>query len=109
MPGHNKWRTSNSPDYLPPLGNSAVRDFLVPSRPSISFIRIFDPFSINNLNSFRISSQSDLFFLWHDRLQKSKRFKTSINTVYKRKADKIRPVDSDKSNGSTPDSNENWK
>ena len=52
---HGKWRVSDSPDYLPPLDNSAVRDFLVPSRPSISFMRIFNPFFIDNLNSFRIS------------------------------------------------------
>jgi hypothetical protein len=63
MPGHNKWRASNSLDCLPPLGNSAVRDFLEPSRPFVFFIRAFNPFSINNLNSFRIFSQSNLFFL----------------------------------------------
>jgi hypothetical protein len=58
-------------------------------------------------NSFRISSQSDLFFLWHNRLQRSKGFKTFINIVYKRKADKIRPVDLDKSDNFTPSNNEN--
>jgi hypothetical protein len=79
----------------------------VPLRPSVSFIRIFNPFSINNLNFFRISSQSDLFFLWHNRLQRSKKLKTSINIAYKRKADKIRPIDLDKSDGFTPDNNEN--
>jgi hypothetical protein len=62
MPGHGKWRASNSPDYLPLLNNFAARGFLVSSRPSVSFIRAFNPFSINNLNFFRIFSQSDLFF-----------------------------------------------
>jgi hypothetical protein len=42
-------------------------------------------------------------------LQRSKELKTSINTVYKRKADKVRPVDLDKSDSSTPSNNENWK
>jgi hypothetical protein len=63
MPGHDKWRASDSPDCLPPLGNFAVRDFLVFSRPSVFFMRAFDPFFIDDLNSFRIFSQSDLFFL----------------------------------------------
>jgi hypothetical protein len=63
MPKHGKWRASNSPDYSPSLNNSAARDFLVPLRPSVSFMRVFNPFFINNLNFFRISSQSDLFFL----------------------------------------------
>jgi hypothetical protein len=63
MPGHNKWRAPDSPDYLPLLGNFIARDFLVLSRLSVFFIRAFNPFFINNLNSFRISSQSDLFFL----------------------------------------------
>jgi hypothetical protein len=31
----------------------------------------------------------------------------SINTAYKRKTDKVRPVDSDKFNGSTPGNSEN--
>jgi hypothetical protein len=106
MPGHDKWRAPDSPDYLPPLNNSAVKGFLVPSRLSVSFIRAFNLFSVNNLNSFRISSQSNLFFLWHDRLQRFKRFKTSINTAYKRKADKVRPVDSDKSDSFTPGNSE---
>jgi hypothetical protein len=109
MPKHNKWRVSDSPDYSPLLDNFAARDFLVSSRPSVSFIRAFNSFFINNLNSFRIFSQSDLFFLWHNRLQRSKGFKASINTVYKRKVDKVRPVDSDKSNGSTPGNNKDWK
>jgi hypothetical protein len=74
----------------------------VPSQSSVSFMRIFDPFSINNLNSFRISSQSNLFFLWHDRLQRSKGFKTFINIAYKRKVNKVRPIDSDKSDSSIP-------
>jgi hypothetical protein len=100
MPGYGKWRASDSPDYSSPLNNSVVRDFLIFSRPSVSFVRIFNPFFINNLNSFRIFSQSDLFFLWHDRLQRSKEFKAFINTVYKRKANKVRFVDSDKSNNS---------
>jgi hypothetical protein len=107
MPEHDKWRVPNSPDYLPPLDNSTARDFLVPSRPSVSFMRTFNPFSINNLNSFRISSQSNLFSLWHNRLQRSKKLKTFINTTYKKKTDKIRPVDSDKSDGSTPGDSEN--
>jgi hypothetical protein len=107
MPGHGKWRASNSPDYLPLLGNSVARDFLVPLQFSVSFIRIFNPFSVNNLNSFRIFSQSNLFSLWHNRLQRSKRFKAFINTIYKRKADKVRPIDSNKSNNSTPNNNKN--
>jgi hypothetical protein len=107
IPRHSKWRAPDSPDYLPFLGNSAVKDFLVPSRLSVSFMRAFNPFSVNNLNSFRISSQSDLFSLWHNRLQRSKKFKTSFNTAYKRKANKIRPVDSDKSNSSIPGNNKN--
>jgi hypothetical protein len=63
MPKHDKWRVPNSPDYLSPLSNSAARNFLVLSRPSVSFMRAFNPFFINDLNSFRIFSQSDLFFL----------------------------------------------
>ena len=54
MPGHDKWRAPDSLDRLPSLDNSAVKDFLMLSRLSVSFIRAFDPFSINNLNSFRI-------------------------------------------------------
>jgi hypothetical protein len=106
---HGKWRASDSSDYLSPLGNSVVRGFLIFSRPSVSFMRVFNPFSVNNLNFFRIFSRSNLFSLWHDRLLRSKGFKTFINIVYKRKADKVRPVDSDKFNDSTPDNNENWK
>jgi hypothetical protein len=109
MSGHSKWRVSNSPDCLPPLGNSIAKGFLVFSRSSVSFIRIFDPFSVNDLNFFRIFSQSDLFSLWYDRLQRSKGFKAFINIVYKRKADKVRPVDSDKSDGSIPSGSEDWK
>jgi hypothetical protein len=109
MPRHNKWRASNSPDYLPPLDNFAVRDSLIFSRPSVSFIRVFNLFYINDLNFFRIFSQSDLFFLWYDRLQRFKGFKAFINIVYKRKADKVRPVDLDKSDSFTPGNNENWK
>jgi hypothetical protein len=63
MSGYGKWRASNSPDCLPFLGNFAARDFLVPSRFSVSFMRAFNLFFVNNLNSFRIFSQSDLFFL----------------------------------------------
>jgi hypothetical protein len=107
MSGHNKWRVSDSPDYLPPLDNSAVKGFLVLSRPSVSFIRVFNPFFINNLNSFRIFSQSNLFSLWYDRLQRSKGLKTSINITYKRKADNVRPVDLDKSDSFTPGNSEN--
>jgi hypothetical protein len=108
MSRHDKWRASNSPDCLPSLDNSAVKGFLMLSRLSVSFIRAFDPFSVNDLNSFRISSQSDLFSLWHDR-KRSKRLKASINTAYKRKADKVRPIDSDKSDGSISGNSENWK
>jgi hypothetical protein len=68
MPGHSKWRAPDSPDYSPLLDNFIVRDFLVLSRPSVFFIRAFDSFFVNDLNSFRISSQFDLFSLWHDRL-----------------------------------------
>jgi hypothetical protein len=106
MPRHSKWRASNSPDYLLPLDNSAARDFLVLSRLSVSFIRTFNLSFINNLNSFRISSQSDLFSLWHNRLRRSKGLKASINTVYKRKTDKVRPVDLDKSDSSIPGNSE---
>jgi hypothetical protein len=63
MSGYDKWRASDSLNYLPPLGNCAAKDFLILSRPSVSFIRAFNLFFINNLNSFRISSQSNLFFL----------------------------------------------
>jgi hypothetical protein len=55
MPGHSKWRAPDSPDCLPSLGNSAARDFLVSLRPSVSFMRVFNPFFIDNLNSFHIS------------------------------------------------------
>jgi hypothetical protein len=106
MPRHGKWRASDSLDYSPPLDNFAARGFLVPSRLSVSFMRVFDPFFINDLNFFRIFSQSDLFSLWHDRLQWFKGFKASINIAYKRKADKVRSVDSDKSDGSIPGDNE---
>jgi hypothetical protein len=106
MPRHGKWRAPDSPDCLPPLGNFAVKGFLVSSRFSVFFVRIFDFFFIDNLNFFRIFSQSDLFFLWHDRLRKFKRFKASINIAYKRKADKVRPVDSDKSDSSTSGNSE---
>jgi hypothetical protein len=109
MPRHDKWRVSDSPDYLPSLGNSAARDFLVPLRPSVFFIRVFNSFFVNDLNSFRIFSQSDLFFLWHNRLQRFKRFKAFINIIYKRKADKVRPVDSDKFNSSIFGDSEDWK
>jgi hypothetical protein len=105
MPRHGKWRASDSPDCLSSLGNSTVKGFLVFSRSSVSFMRAFNPFFIDNLNSFRIFSQSNLFSLWHDRLRRSKRPKASINIVYKKKADKIRPVDSDKSDSSTPGNN----
>jgi hypothetical protein len=107
MPEYDKWRASDSPDYSPSLNNSTAKDFLIFSRPSVSFMRVFNPFSINNLNSFRISSQSNLFSLWHDRLQKSKGFKAFINIAYKKKANKVRPVDSNKSDDFTPDNNEN--
>jgi hypothetical protein len=63
MPGHGKWRASDLPDYSPSLGNFAVRGFLVFSRLSVSFMRVFNLFFINNLNFFRIFSQSDLFSL----------------------------------------------
>jgi hypothetical protein len=106
---HGKWRAPDSPNYLPPLDNFTVRNFLMPSRFSVSFIRAFNPFFINNLNSFRISSQSNLFSLWHDRLRKSKGFKTFINTAYKKKANKVQPIDSDKSDSSTPSNSEDWK
>jgi hypothetical protein len=102
MSGHDKWRVSDSPDYLPSLGNFVARDFLMHSRLSISFIRIFNSFFVNDLNFFRIFSQFNLFFLWHDRLRRFKGFKTFINIIYKRKTDKVRPVDSDKSDGSIP-------
>jgi hypothetical protein len=105
MPGYSKWRVPDSPNYLPPLDNFAARGFLILSRLSVSFIRAFDPFSINDLNSFRIFSQSNLFFLWHNYLQRSKGFKTFINITYKRKANKIRLIDSDKSDSSIPGDN----
>jgi hypothetical protein len=54
MSGHDKWRAFNSPDYLPLLGNFAVKDFLVLSRPFISFMRAFNLSFIDDLNSFRI-------------------------------------------------------
>jgi hypothetical protein len=63
MPGYGKWRASDSLDYLSPLDNSVARDFLVLSRFSVFLIRIFNPFSVNDLNFFRIFSQSDLFSL----------------------------------------------
>jgi hypothetical protein len=66
-------------------------------------------FFINDLNSFRIFSQFNLFSLWHNRLQRSKEFKAFINTAYKRKVNKVRPVDSDKSDGFTPSNSEDWK
>jgi hypothetical protein len=109
MLGHGKWRVFDSPDYLPPLGNFVVRGFLVLSRFSVFFMRTFNPFFINDLNFFRIFFQSDLFFLWHDRLRRFKGFKAFINIVYKRKVDKVRPVNSDKSDSSTLGNNEDWK
>jgi hypothetical protein len=50
------------PDYLPPLNNFVIRDFLIFPRFSVSFIRVFNPFFINNLNSFRIFSRFKFFF-----------------------------------------------
>jgi hypothetical protein len=64
MPGHGKWRISDSLDYLSSLGNFAARDFLVPSQLSVFFMRIFDLSFVDDLNFFRIFSQSDLFLLW---------------------------------------------
>jgi hypothetical protein len=52
MPGHGKWRASDSPNCSLPLGNSAAKDFLVPSRPSLSFVRIFDPSSVSLIYFF---------------------------------------------------------
>jgi hypothetical protein len=107
MSGHGKWRAPNSPNCSLPLGNSAAKGFLVLSRLSVSFIRAFNPSFINNLNSFRIFFQSNLFSLWHNRLRRFKGFKTFINTAYKKKTDKVRPIDSDKSDSSTPGNSEN--
>jgi hypothetical protein len=72
-------------------------------------LRIFDPFSIIDLYSFCISSKSDLFLLFQKYLRISNQRKISINTAYKRKTDKIRPVNLNKSDSSISGERENWK
>jgi hypothetical protein len=104
---HGKWRASDSPDYSQLMGNSIFKGFSTLSRFSVSFIRVFNPFFTNNLNFFRIFFKSDLFSLWHNRLQIFKRFKTFINIAYKRKTDKVRLINSDKSDSSISGNSEN--
>ena len=84
------------------MENSIAERIWTFSQSSRSFLRVFDPSSIINLYSFRISSKSDLFSLFQERLRASGQRKIFINTAYKRKADKIYPVNLDKSDNSVP-------
>jgi hypothetical protein len=45
----------------------------------------------------------------HERLRAGKSLEARLNTLYKRKADKVRPVDTDQQDGSTPGGLPDWR
>src|SRR5207244_5560939 len=72
----------------------------------INSLRFFSPSTLVSDKEFRFSRLSDLFSL----LQGRKRGKdVRVHTAYKRKAQKVRPVDSDQSDGSKPGGELFWK
>lgn len=101
--GNGSWRYGDFAFRNSELRNTAFED-------EVMFLRVFVPRRVNDGDAVRLSRRADFWAMRHARVHsKGIQRRVKVSTAYKRKADKVRPVDTDQSDGSVPGGRSNWR